>query len=125
MIAIRVKEFGAPEVLRAEEVPDLEPKAGQVLVRIAAAGVNPVETYIRSGSYARLPQLPYTPGNDGAGTIERLGKGIRGFRAAERVYVTGSLSGTYAEFCLCTPQQIQPLPETLSFTQGAAIGIPY
>ena len=125
MIAIRVKEFGAPEVLRAEEVPDLEPKAGQVLVRIAAAGVNPVETYIRSGSYARLPQLPYTPGNDGAGTIERIGNGIRGFRAAERVYLTGSLSGTYAEFCLCTPQQIQPLPNTLSFPQGAAIGIPY
>jgi NADPH:quinone reductase len=125
MKAIRVKEFGAPEVLRIEEVADLEPGRDEVLIRIAAAGINPVETYIRSGNYTRLPQLPYTPGSDAAGTIERLGSGIEGLRVGEHVYVTGSRSGTYAEFCLCTTEQVQRLPDSLSFAQGAAIGIPY
>jgi NADPH:quinone reductase len=125
MKAIRVKEFGAPEVMRIEEVPDLEPGRGQVLVKIGAAGINPVETYIRSGNYARLPQLPYTPGSDGAGTIERVGDGVKGLRVGDRVYVTGSLSGTYAEFCLCAREQVQRLPDSLSFGQGAAVGIPY
>src|SRR6186713_2443980 len=101
MKAIRVKEFGAPEVLRLEEVAQPEPGPGQVLVRLAAAGINPVETYVRSGKYARLPDLPYTPGTDGAGTIDRTGAGITQFKQGDRVYVTGSLSGTYAEFCLC------------------------
>src|SRR4030095_6524624 len=125
MKAIRVKEFGAPEVLRIEEVADLEPGPDEVLVRIAAAGVNPVETYVRSGNYARLPQLPYTPGSDGAGTVERLGSGIKGLRVGDRVYLTGSRSGTYAEFCICAREQVQRLPDSLSFAQGAAIGIPY
>jgi NADPH:quinone reductase len=125
MKAIRVKEFGAPEVLRLEKVADLKPGPGQLLVRIAAAGINPVETYIRSGKYARLPQLPYTPGNDGAGTIEIVGPGVTARKPGERVYVTGSLSGTYAEFCLCTPDQVHPLADSLSFAQGAAIGVPY
>jgi NADPH2:quinone reductase len=125
MKAIRVTEFGPPEVLRLEEVADLEPGPDQVLVQIAAAGINPVEAYIRSGNYARLPKLPYTPGSDGAGTIERVGEGVRGLRAGNRVYVTGSLSGTYAEFSLCDREQVQRLPDSMSFSQGAAIGIPY
>ena len=70
MKAIRVHEFGGPDVLKLEEVPDPRPGPGQVVVRIHAAGVNPVETYIRSGEYASKPQLPYTPGNDGAGVVE-------------------------------------------------------
>jgi NADPH:quinone reductase len=79
MKAIRVCQFGDPEVLRLEEVPKPQPGAGQVLVRMHAIGVNPVETYIRAGTYARLPVLPYTPGNDGAGVVEpdrRLGSGV-------------------------------------------------
>ena len=67
MKAIRVHEFGGPEVLQLEEVPTPQPGAGQVLVRMHAIGVNPVETYIRAGTYALKPTLPYTPGNDGAG----------------------------------------------------------
>lgn len=126
MKAIRVKEFGAPEVLRIEEVTQLKPGPEQVLVRIAAAGINPVETYIRSGNYARLPQLPYTPGADGAGTVESVGEEVAAeLQPGDRVYVTGSLSGTYAEYCLCTPEQIQSLPGNLTFAQGAAIGVPY
>ena len=67
MKAIRVHAFGDPEVLGLEEVPTPQARPGQVVVRLHAIGVNPVETYIRAGTYGRLPELPYTPGNDGAG----------------------------------------------------------
>lgn len=70
MKAIRIHEFGGPEVLRLEEVPQPRPAPGQVLVRMHAIGVNPVDTYIRSGTYPQRPALPYTPGNDGAGVVE-------------------------------------------------------
>jgi NADPH2:quinone reductase len=125
MKAIRVHEFGAPEVLRLESTPDLAPERDQVLVRIAAAGVNPVETYIRSGSYARLPKLPYTPGSDGAGTVEAVGAGVTHVSPGDRVYLAGSESGTYAEFSLANADQVFALPKELSFEQGAAIGVPY
>ena len=93
MKAIRVKEFGGPEVLRLEEVPTPQPGPGQVLVRIHAIGINPVETYIRAGTYARLPELPYTPGNDGAGVVEQVGADVSEFKAGDRVYTAGSISG--------------------------------
>jgi len=70
MKAIRVHEFGGPEVLKLEEVATPKPSAGQVLVRIHAAGVNPYDTYMRAGTYALKPPLPYTPGSDAAGVVE-------------------------------------------------------
>src|SRR6059036_1154568 len=125
MKAIRVHEFGGPEVLRLEEVPAPRPGAGQVLVRMHAIGVNPVETYIRSGKYARLPELPYTPGNDGAGVVEQIGEGVTAFSVGDRVYTAGSISGTYAQFALCETTQVHRLPANASFVQGAAMGTPY
>jgi NADPH:quinone reductase len=125
MKATRVREFGGPEVLRLEEVPDLKPAAGQVVVRVRAAGVNPVETYIRSGNYARKPSLPYTPGTDGAGTVEAVGPGVKRFAVGDRVYLAGSLTGTYAEQALCKERAIFPLPANVSFAQGAAMHVPY
>jgi NADPH:quinone reductase len=125
MKAIRVNQFGGPEVLKLEEIPQPSPGPGQVLVRIRAAGINPVETYIRSGSTPNKPALPYTPGNDGAGTVESLGDGVKSFKAGDRVYVGGSLTGTYAEFALCDAAQIHPLPEKVSFSQGAGVNTPY
>ena len=125
MKAIRVKEFGGPEVLQLEEVPTPQPGPGEVLVRIHATGINPVETYIRAGTYARLPKLPYTPGNDGAGVVEQVGMDVIEFKAGDRVYTAGSLSGTYAEFALCKKEQVHPLPANVSFAQGAAMGTPY
>ena len=125
MNAIRVKEFGGPEVLILEEVQTLQPGAAQVLVRMHAIGINPVETYIRAGTYARLPELPYTPGNDGAGVVEQVGAGLSEFKAGDRVYTAGSVSGTYAELALCKADQLHPLPPNVSFAQGAAIGTPY
>ena len=125
MKAIHVHEFGGPEVLWLEEVSMPQPGPGEVLVRMHAGGVNPVETYIRAGTYARLPELPYTPGNDGAGVVEHVGLGVTAFNPGDRVYTAGSISGTYAEFSLCKNEQVHPLPANVSFAQGAAMGTPY
>lgn len=116
MRAIRVHEFGDADVLTLEEAPRPEPVEGEVLVRVQAAGVNPFETYVRAGTYSELPALPYTPGCDAGGVRVETG---------ERVYVTGSLSGTYAEYALCRNEDVRPLPDNLSYAQGAAIGVPY
>ena len=125
MKAIRVHEFGGPEVLQLQEAPRPQPGPGELLVRMHTTGVNPVETYIRAGTYARLPELPYTPGNDGAGVVEQVGAKVSEFKGGDRVYIAGSVSGTYAEFALCKKDQVHPLPANVSFAQGAAIGTPY
>jgi NADPH2:quinone reductase len=124
MKAIRVHQFGGPEVLRLEEVPTPSPAAGQLLVRLQAIGVNPVETYQRSGSNPSL-SLPWTPGMDAAGIVEAVGPGTSRFKPGDRVYTADSLSGTYAEFALCADGSLHRLPAGLSFQQGAAINIPY
>ncbi|HXX44922.1 MAG TPA: NADPH:quinone reductase [Candidatus Acidoferrales bacterium] len=125
MKAIRVREFGGPEVLKLEEVPNLTPATGQVVVRMRAVGVNPVDTYIRSGVYPRKPTLPYTPGTDGAGAIEAVGTGATRFKTGHRVYIAGSLTGSYAEQSLCEERLVFPLPAHVSFAQGAAMHVPY
>jgi NADPH2:quinone reductase len=125
MKAIRVRAFGGPEVLELCDVPDPAPGPGQVLVRLAAAGVNPVETYIRSGAYAKLPPLPWTPGSDGAGVVEKSGSGVGPqFQRGQRVWVASSVSGTYAEATVCDAGSVFPLPDRVTFAQGAALGIP-
>ena len=116
MRAIRVHELGGPEVLLLEELPQPRPVEDEVLVRVQAVGVNPYETYVRSGDYAHLPALPYTPGVDAGGVLAESG---------ERVYTSGSLSGAYAELALCRRDQVHPLPDDLSYAQGAALGVPY
>jgi NADPH:quinone reductase len=125
MKAIRVNQLGGPEVLKLEEVPDPKPGPGQVVVHIQAAGVNPVEAYIRAGTYPRKPPIPFTPGTDGAGTIESVGEGVTGFKPGDRVYTGGSLSGTYAQKALCDERTVYSLPANASFAQGAAMHVPY
>lgn len=125
MKAIRIHEFGGPEVMRLEEVADPQAGAGQVLVRIVAAGVNPVDTYIRSGMHARRPDLPYTPGMDAAGTVVATGEGVRRVKVGDRVYTTETLSGAYAELAVCDESQVYPLASKISFAQGAAVNVPY
>lgn len=125
MKAIRVAEFGGPQVMRLEEVAEPQAGAGQVVVRLHAAGVNPVDTYIRAGMHAVKPPLPYTPGMDGAGVVEAVGEGVKRVSVGERVYLAGTLSGAYAELALCDQSQVHTFPEFLSFAQGAAINVPY
>jgi NADPH2:quinone reductase len=125
MKAIRVHVVGGPEVLKLEEVPDLNPGDRQVLVRMHAAGVNPVEVYVRAGTYARKATLPYTPGTDGAGVVESVGSGVTKFKPGDRVYTAGSISGTYAAQALCEEASLHPLPAHSSYASGAAMGVPY
>ncbi|HYQ60475.1 MAG TPA: alcohol dehydrogenase catalytic domain-containing protein, partial [Desulfatiglandales bacterium] len=125
MKAIRVHEFGDPEVMNMEEAPELKPGPGQVLVKVHAAGVNPVDTYIRSGLYPIKPLLPYTPGMDGSGIVRSTGEGVSRVKAGDRVYTAGTISGSYAEKALCNESEVYPLPGNVSFQQGAAIGVPY
>jgi NADPH2:quinone reductase len=127
MKAIVVREFGPAEVMKLEEVPNPTPGPGQVLVRAKAIGVNPVEAYIRSGTYARKPSLPYTPGTDVAGSVEAVAPDVKSVKKGDRVYTHGAAAGHggYAELVLCDESQVHPLPERISFAQGAALGVPY
>ncbi len=125
MKAIQVHEFGGPEVLKLKDVADLAPGPGQVVVRVYAAGVNPVEAYMRTGTYTIKPALPYTPGADSGGVVASVGEGVTKVKPGDRVYTSASLSGTYAEQALCTQDHVHPLPANVSFDQGAAMGIAY
>ena len=151
MKAVRVHRFGDPEVLVVEEIPEPSPGPGEVLVRVVVAGVNPVDTYVRSGAYAELPGLPYTPGGDAGGVVAAVGsltsaeaattsrRRAAGGPAPEdeppsartwapvagaRVYTSGSITGTYAELALCRVDDVHPLPREQTFAQGAAVGTP-
>ncbi len=125
MKAIVVREYGDADVLKLEEITNLEPSEDQVLVKIKAAGVNPVDTYVRQGFHATTPPLPFTPGKDAAGIVEAVGGKISKVRSGDRVYLAGSVTGTYAEFALCQEDQVWHLPENASFEQGAGIFVPY
>jgi len=112
-------------VMKLEEVPDLVPGPGQIVVRVHAVGVNPVESYVRTGTYPMKPTLPYTPGADAAGVVAAVGEGVATVKKGDRVYTSGALSGTYAEQTLCAEAQVHPLPANVSFEQGAAMGVAY
>src|ERR1700726_999178 len=125
MKAIVVHEFGGPEVLKLEDVPTPRPAAGQVLVRVRAAGVNPYDTYMRNGTYAVKPPLPYTPGSDAAGDVEAIGEGVSKVKRGDRVYTAKTLTGAYAEYALALETQVHPLPAKITYAQGAAVWVPY
>lgn len=125
MKAIVVHEFGPPEVMKLEEVEVPQPTGAQVFVRIHAAGVNPVDTYLRTGIHAHAPKLPYTPGKDGAGVVEGVGDDVTNFKPGDRVYTAGCMTGTYAEYSLCDEGDLGHLPDNISFEQGAGIWTPY
>ena len=125
MKAIVVHEYGPPEVMELEEVGRPEPSGTQVLVRVHAAGVNPVDTYLRTGIHAHAPKLPYTPGKDAAGIVEAVGETVEGLKPGDRVFTAGSISGTYAEYSLCDRSHLGRLPENTSFEQGAGVWTPY
>jgi NADPH2:quinone reductase len=129
MQAILAREFGGPDVLKLEEVPDPAAGHGQVRVKIHAVGVNPYDTYMRAGGYAIKPDLPYTPGADAAGVIDQVGSGVTSLATGQRVYISGTAlgkaHGAYAQYAICTPDQVHRLPDRISFTQGAGLFVPY
>jgi NADPH:quinone reductase len=127
MKAIRVHEFGEPEVLKLEEIPEPQVGPGHVLIKVHAVGVNPYEAYIRGGAYfaAASRPLPYTPGNDAAGVVEAVGPEVNKVSVGDRVYSSATLSGAYAEKTLCLDSQVHPLPPQVSFSQGAGVNVPY
>jgi NADPH2:quinone reductase len=124
MKAIRVHAFGGPEVLKLEEIPDPVAGAGQVVIRVHATGVNPVDTYIRSGIYGNRP-FPYTPGSDAAGVVESVGAGVTSVAVGDRVYTAATATGAYAAKTLAEAQQVYRLPDNITFAQGAGINVPY
>ncbi len=124
MKAIQVHAFGGPEVLKLEEIPAPTAGPGQLVVRVRAVGVNPVETYVRRGIYGPRT-FPYTPGTDAAGEVESVGPGVAGLKPGDRVYTSGSVTGTYAEMALVPEAQAHRLPDSVSFGQGAALNVPY
>jgi NADPH:quinone reductase len=123
MKAVVVREFGPPDVMKLEDVPDPSPGAGQVLVRVQAIGMNPVDVYIRTGTYARKPNLPYIPGSDFAGVVAAVGADVSTVRKGDRVYAYAS--SAYAQFAVCDEWQVHQLPDRASFQQGAALGVPF
>jgi NADPH:quinone reductase len=125
MKAIVIHEFGPPEVMKLEKVERPEPQGTQALVRIHAAGVNPVDTYLRTGIHAHAPKLPYTPGKDGAGVVEAVGEEATKFKPGDRVYTAGAITGTYAEYSLCEESHLGRLPDNVNFEEGAGIWTPY
>lgn len=128
MRAILVREFGGPEVLTLQEIDERQPGPREVKVRVRAAGVNPYETYMRTGNYAIRPPLPYVPGSDAAGEVEAVGAEVTRFKPGDRVYTyaaSDALIGTYAERVVCAEHHVFPLGARASFAQGAAIGVPY
>lgn len=125
MKAIRVHQTGEPEVMVLEQVPDPTPGPRQVVVQAHAAGVNPVDTYIRSGAYSASAPLPYTPGMDAAGTIAAVGSEVSDWKAGDRVYTAGTVSGAYAELVLCEAHQVHCLPDRISFEEGAGVNVPF
>lgn len=118
MRAIRVHATGGPEALLLEAIPRPGPGVGEVLVRVAAAGVNFIDIYKRSGQY-RIP-LPATPGEEGAGTIEAVGEGVRDFGPGQRVAWAGTL-GSYAEYAVVPAAKLVRVPDGIDTGTAAAL----
>jgi NADPH2:quinone reductase len=129
MKAIRAHAFGGPEVLQLEEIDDPVAGAGEVVVDVRAAGVNPADTYMRNGTYAIVPELPYIPGGDAAGTVSAIGPGVDGFAVGQRVFVGTAMSmdltGCYAEKVKRRAGEVMALPEDVGFAQAATFGVSY
>jgi NADPH:quinone reductase-like Zn-dependent oxidoreductase len=125
MKAIVVHEYGGPDVLKFEDVPRPEPKEDQILVRVIAAGVNPVDASIRSGKYAKFfgAKLPWIPGIDIAGVVEKTGAKITKFKTGDSLYAMIGLKdgGGYADYTVATEMEAAPRPKSLSYVEAAGV----
>ncbi|MEK4535858.1 NADPH:quinone reductase [Peribacillus sp. FSL K6-1552] len=129
MKAIQVTQFGGPEKLVYTDVEEVVAGKGKVCVRLYATGVNPSDAYTLTGTYAfYIPQLPYTPGLDGAGIVEAVGEEVTNVRVGDRVFIASLMrsnsTGTFAQKIVCDEALVHLLPDHVSFEQGAALGVP-
>ncbi len=120
MLGYKVDEFGGPDVMVWQELPDPEPGPGQILVDVHATGINFAETRMRAGTYSGQP-LPFVMGMEGAGTVAALGEGVSGFAIGDRVF--GRARGCHAEQVVFDAAHLMPLPDNLSFVEGAAVPV--
>jgi NADPH2:quinone reductase len=118
MKAIRIHRLGGPEVLQLEDIPEPEPKEGEAVVRLEAVGVNYIDVYFRTGLY-KGPALPFTLGQEGAGTVTALGPGVTDLAVGDQVAYTG-VHGSYAEFAAVPAARLVKLPGGVTTRQGAA-----
>lgn len=126
MKAMQIQDYGPATDLRLADAQQPSINEDQILVQVGAAGVNPVDTYIRSGTNNyTASRFPHTPGSDGAGTVVALGDKVTGFEIGQRVYFSRNLTGSSAEYTVCAATHTYPLADALSFEEGACLGIPY
>ena len=129
MKAIRAHTFGGPEVLQLDEIDEPVAGSGEIVIDVRAAGINPADTYMRNGTYAIVPELPYIPGGDAAGIVSAIGAGVEGFSLGDRVFVGTALSmdltGCYAEKVKRKAGEVAALPEGTGFSEAAAFGVSY
>lgn len=124
MKAVQINSHGDISVLKLVPIPVQKPQNDQVLVKVYAAGVNPVDVYMRAKMFGYAPQLPLVLGKEAAGIVEEVGSNVKQFKKGDRV-VCCIPSGGYAEYVTCNAALVVPLPEVLTFTQGAALYIAY
>ena len=125
MKAVIIREYGGPEVLKLEDVARPEPKENEVLVRVIAAGVNPIDAIIREGTYAKEfgAHLPLVPGYDIAGVVEKAGAKITKLKAGDAVYGYVRRGGGYAEYAVATEEEVSLKPKSISFVSAAAVPV--
>ena len=125
MKAIVIHEYGGPEVLKYEDIRRPEPKDDQLLIRVIAAGVNPVDGMIRSGMFKGNRTFPIILGGDVAGVVEKVGSKVTKFKAGDPVFAYVSLddSGGYAQYALVTKREVAPKPKSLTYVEAAAVPI--
>src|ERR1700740_2918441 len=123
MKAMCAHQFGGPEQLKLEDAPEPQLQAGQIMIRVRAAGINPADLVRLSGRLGS-PPLPYIPGTDVCGEVERVGAGVTNLKQGQRVFGR-ALTGGYAERTCLAVEEAIPLPPNLSFEEGAAIPIPF
>jgi NADPH:quinone reductase-like Zn-dependent oxidoreductase len=124
MRAVRFQQFGGPEQLIVERVPRPEPQAGEALIRVHAAGVNPIDWKVRQGwlRNVRPIPLPATPGNEFAGTIDHVGAGVMGIQPGQAVFGREG-NGAYAEYTIAPAESLIPKPDNISFDQAASVPV--
>src|SRR5436189_2869468 len=115
MKAVRIHAAGGPEVLKYEDVPEPQPKAGEAVVKVDAAGLNYIDVYYRTGQYKA--ELPLTPGMEAGGTVTAVGDGVHDVKVGDKVAYTG-VPGAYAQFAAVPADRLVVLPGGVSTKQG-------